>query len=151
MWLTLKKIQLQNYKNYTACPETLGWAINRPCHLWKILFAQAIYRRRTTYLLKGLQYCLDGASQQKLFTWRKINPSRWDLFYVEVISHLVGMNQFSYKQYVFTKRNIPFCQDLTQVRHLTWDDFSHINSSQLNTYEQIIFISVELSFQFSAE
>ena len=98
MWLTLKKIQLQNYKNYTACPETLGWAINRPCHLWKILFAQAIYRRRTTYLLKGLQYCLDGASQQKLFTWRKINPRRWDLFYVEVISHLVGMNQFSYKQ-----------------------------------------------------
>ena len=72
---------------------------------------------------------LDGASQQKLFIWRKTIPCRWDLFYVEVISHLVGMNQFSYKQYVFTKQNIPFCQDLTQVRHLTWDDFSHINSS----------------------
>ena len=30
-WLTLKKILSQNYKNYTARLDTLGWAINHPC------------------------------------------------------------------------------------------------------------------------
>ena len=38
----------------------------------------------------------------------------------EVRSQLRGMNQFSYKRFVFTKRNIPFCRELTQVRRLIW-------------------------------
>ena len=29
------------------------------------------------------------------------------------------MNPFSYKRFVFTKRNTPFCRDLSQVRRLT--------------------------------
>ena len=54
IWLILKKILLQNYKNYTARPETLGRAINRPHYLWKNLFALAIYRPRAKYSLKVL-------------------------------------------------------------------------------------------------
>ena len=50
----------------------------------------------------------------------KIIPRKWDLIYVEAKSHLGGMNQFSCKRFVFTKWNIPFCRDLTQVRRLTW-------------------------------
>ena len=41
-------------KNYTAHPETLGRAINRPRYLWKNLFARAIYHPCTKYSLKGL-------------------------------------------------------------------------------------------------
>ena len=59
-------------------------------------------------------------ARQKLFTWRKIIPPKRDLIYVGVRSHLGGMNQFSYKRFVFTKRNIPFCRELTQVRRLIW-------------------------------
>ena len=50
----------------------------------------------------------------------KIIPPKWDLIYVEAKSHLGGINQFSCKRFVFTKWNIPFCRDLTQVRRLTW-------------------------------
>ena len=49
----LKKILLQNYKNYIACLETLGQAINRPHYFWKNLYAQVIYCPRTKYYLKS--------------------------------------------------------------------------------------------------
>ena len=44
-WLTLQKIQIQNYKYYTACRETLGQAMNcSQCFsLSKNLFAWVIY------------------------------------------------------------------------------------------------------------
>ena len=38
-WLTLKKIQLQNYKNYTACPKVF----------WRNLFAWTIYCLHAKY------------------------------------------------------------------------------------------------------
>ena len=57
---------------------------------------------------------------KKLFPWRKIIPPRLDLICIEVWSHLSGTNPFSYKGFVFTKWNTPFCRDLTQVRRLTW-------------------------------
>ena len=49
------RIKLQNYKNYTACLETLGRAINRPCHFRKN-FAWAIHRPHTKYSFKGLDH-----------------------------------------------------------------------------------------------
>ena len=57
-WLTLKKIQLQNYKNYTACSETLGQGINRSRYFWRNLFARAIYCPCVKYLLKGLEFLI---------------------------------------------------------------------------------------------
>ena len=44
--------KLQNYKNYTACQETIGRAINHPHYFWKKLFAREIYRLHTKYSLK---------------------------------------------------------------------------------------------------
>ena len=41
---------------------------------------------------------------------------RWS----EMRSDLGGMNPFSYKRFIFTKWNTPFCRDLTQVRYFTW-------------------------------
>ena len=64
--------------------------------------------------------CLGGTARQKLLTWRKIIPPKWDLIYVEVRSHLGRMNQFSYKRFVFTRRIIPLCRDLAKVRRRTW-------------------------------
>ena len=66
------------------------------------------------------QSCLGGTARQKLLIWRKIIPPKLDLIYLEVRSHLGGMNQFSYKRFVFTRRIIPLCRDLTKVRRLTW-------------------------------
>ena len=89
-WLTLKKtnvilqdtvqltpsVQLQNYKNYTACLETLGRAINRPHHFWKNLFARVIYRPRTKYSLKGLIFII------KCVLWFSyLHQPRSDCFY----------------------------------------------------------------------
>ena len=51
-------VQLQNYKNYTACLETLGRAINRPPYFWKNLSARAIYHPSAKYSLKGLNYAI---------------------------------------------------------------------------------------------
>ena len=50
----IKENIITNYKNYTACPETLRQAVNHLCYLWKNLFAQAIYHLHAKYSLKGL-------------------------------------------------------------------------------------------------
>ena len=55
-----------------------------------------------------------------MFTWRKIIPPKRNLTCGEVRSHLGRKNPFSYKQFVFTKWNTPFCRDLARVRRLTW-------------------------------
>ena len=65
------------------------------------------------------QSCLGETACQKLFTWRKIIPPKWDLTCVGVRSQVGGMNPFSYKRFAFRKWNTPFCRDLTQVRHFT--------------------------------
>ena len=96
---------------------------------WIALFHRIIIKNPESTLNE--QFCLGGTARQKLFTWRKIIPPKWDLIYVEVISHLGGTNQFSYKRFVFTKQNIPFCRDLTQMRRLTWLGW-------LMTYKQLL-------------
>ena len=85
---------------------------------WIALFHRIILKTNRSELIE--QSCLGGTASQKLFTWRKIIPPTWELIYVEVRSQLSGMNQFSYKRFVFTKRNIPFCRELTQMRRLIW-------------------------------
>ena len=57
---------------------------------------------------------------EQLFTWEKIIPPNWDLTCVQVRSHLGGTNPFSCKRFVYTEWLLAFCQDLTQVRRLTW-------------------------------
>ena len=81
-WLTLKttrvilqdpiqltlSLQLQNYKNYTACLETLGHAINCLHNFWKNLFAQVINRLHAKYLLKGLMlfFCFNRGLRKRM-------------------------------------------------------------------------------------
>ena len=45
---------MQNYKNYTTCPETLRRAINRLHYFLKNIFPWAIYCLCAKYSLKGL-------------------------------------------------------------------------------------------------
>ena len=85
---------------------------------WIALFHRIILKTNRSELIE--QSCLGETALQKLFTWRKIIPPTWDLIYVEVRFQLGGMNQFSYKRFVFTKWNIPFWRELTQVRRLIW-------------------------------
>ena len=55
LWLTLKKIYLQNHKSYTARPlKTLQRTISHPCYFWKNIFTWAIYRLCAKYSLKDL-------------------------------------------------------------------------------------------------
>ena len=49
----------ENYKNYTACPETLGQAINHLHYFLKKVLAWTIYRLRPKYSLKGLENALE--------------------------------------------------------------------------------------------
>ena len=67
---------------------------------------------------------------EKLFTWRKNILPKWDLIFVEVRSHLDGMNQFSYKKLVL-QSEIHHSAEISLRWDVSpgWDDFSHINSS----------------------
>ena len=69
---------MQNHKNYTAHPETLGWAINHPCYFWKNLLAWAIYWLYAKYSLKGLNKILWFFSNfMKWFLFENSYPSCW--------------------------------------------------------------------------
>ena len=79
-------------------------------HLW-IIKTHGVWTKWTI---------LSRTAWQKLFRWRSTIPPKRYLIYVEVRSHLGGMNQFSHKRFVFTKQNIRFCRNFTQLRRLTW-------------------------------
>ena len=50
----IRENTMTELQNYTARPETLARAINRPRYLRKNLFAREIYYPRVKYSLKGL-------------------------------------------------------------------------------------------------
>ena len=76
-----------------------------------------------------LSFCFSPT--KTVYMEKNISP-KWGLIYVEVRSHLGGMNQFSYKRFAFTKRDIPFCWDLSQVRRLTWVGWLFSNKQLLS-------------------
>ena len=66
-WVTFKRIWLQNYKDYTVCPESLGWAIDTlNYYRWFNACAQNInlkawYAISHTYVFQVFsQYLLTG-------------------------------------------------------------------------------------------
>ena len=99
---------------------------------WITIFYLTIIKTNEPKL--NAQSCLGRTAQQKLLTWRKIIARKWVLIYVEVRSHLGGMNQFSYKRFVFTRRIIPLCRDLTKVRRLTWVGWFFLYKPLLKIY-----------------
>ena len=75
-----------------------------------------------------------GQSGKNCLHGGKIIPPKWDLLCVQVISHLGGVNPFSYKRFIFTKWNIPFCRDLTQVR-------------RFNSYKQLLSQLISINYR----
>ena len=109
----------------------LGW---RVCRITNKHHIAKLYKMNCTFSrnnYKNTKSKLNVTAPQKLFTWRKIIPRKWDLTCVEVRSHLGGMNPFSYKRFVLTKWNTSFCQDLTRVRRLTWVEWLFSYNSTL--------------------
>ena len=68
----IKENLITKLQNYTARPETLGWAINRLRYLLKNLFARTIYRSRTKYSLKGLVTQTEYQNYSQLFPNSKL-------------------------------------------------------------------------------
>ena len=98
------------------------WDISPEWDTFHSAFTWEKYPIRVGYFSSKLnkQSCLGGTAWQKLFTWRKMILSKWDLTFVGVKSQPGGMNPFSYKRFAFPKWNTPFCRDVTQVKYLTW-------------------------------
>ena len=90
LWLKLKKAQLQNYKNYTVHPETLGRGINCPRYFWKNGLAQVIYRPCAKYSLKGLKPWKKFAVHLQLiiYTTKYFQAGPWNEKYFS-LKHLI--------------------------------------------------------------
>ena len=52
----IKENVITKLESCIAHPETLGWAINHLCYLWKNLFLWVIYCPHAKYSLKGLSF-----------------------------------------------------------------------------------------------
>ena len=121
MWLLphiimtyIKKNIITNYKNYTACLETLGQAINPLRYMWKNLFPRAIYHPRSKYSLKGLQ--LVETLILNLHAKNKIYSSLlfWDI---------VKILQTCYFKYCEKAWPCPSVMIVSACRKLCWNQF----------------------------
>ena len=106
---------------------------NYNIHTAKFLKMNCTFSRnycKNTPSLYWMNNPAEVGQHEKLFTWRKNILPKWDLIFVEVRSHLDGMNQFSYKKLVL-QSEIHHSAEISLRWDVSpgWDDFSHIKSS----------------------
>ena len=97
---------VRHFSSHLDCVPTF----KQLCYFHCLLIFSFLFQFRITHKIFDCKF-YKMSPVKTLYTEENHPTSKWDLIYVEV-------NQFSYKRFVFTKRNIPFCRDLTQVRRL---------------------------------